>query len=158
VEKMEKPKDLIPEAKMIDILAELSIVQAARNFNKFKMENLGVNPGEYIYNKFGIDSLQLERSTEYYSENYIQYDRMYDSVKAKIRVLKTKTDSLREIEVKIEDSINLAKKDSLRALDSLGVDREEVDTLTFKERRNSRLRDSLVIPPSPTTVDSSGLD
>lgn len=154
VKKMEKPKDLIPEDKMIDVLAELSLVQAARNYNKFKLESLGVEPGEYIYNKFGIDSLQLERSTEYYAENYIQYDRMYDSVKAKIRRLKAKTDSLREIEVKIEDSINKAKKDSLRALDSLGVDTLKVDSL--KERKTNRLRDSLVIPPSATTENSIG--
>ena len=85
VQKTEKPDDLIPEDKMIDVLTELSLVHAARNYNKFKLENTGINPDEYIYEKFDIDSLQFEKSNDYYSEQYTQYERIYDSVKVRLQ-------------------------------------------------------------------------
>ncbi len=137
---------------MIDILTEISLVQAARNYNKMKLEMLGVDPGTYIYNKFEIDSVQFEQSSAYYSEHYIQYDRMYDSVKARIKVLKLKTDSIQKAEIKIEDSIKNARKDSIRTIDSLGVETTEIDTL--QKRRTIRLRDSLIVPPSAARIDA----
>lgn len=136
---------------MIDVLTELSIVQAARNYNKTNLERIGVMPDEYVYNKFDIDSLQLQRSISYYSENYIQYDRMYDSVKARVQLMKNRLDSLRTLEIKIEDSIKLAKKDSIRLLDSLGIKNDGIPEEEIKEINK---KDSLLLPPS-TLGDTS---
>jgi len=76
-----------------------------------------------------------------------------------LQIIKTRLDSLRDIEVRIEDSIKLAKKDSLKALDSLGVDSLKVDSLkgaTSRTKKQDRLkddRDSLIAPP--VRIDSS---
>ena len=164
LETTEKPEDLIPEDKMVDVLTEMALLHAARNYNKQKLEGTGIKPNEYIYDKYGIDSLQFEKSNNYYAEQYNQYERIYDSVKIRIQIMKTRLDSLRDIEIKIEDSIKLARKDSLRSTDSLEVDTLKVDSLkidSLKLRRMDRLRkrkDSLIAPPVKFNRDSKSID
>ena len=160
VKKVEKPDNLIPEAKMIDVLTEMALVHAARNYNKKKLESTGIEPEKYIFEKFNIDSLQFERSNDYYSDQYNDYERIYDSVKVRLQILKKRLDSIRDIEVKIEDSIKQARKDSIKALDSLNIDSLEVrDSLKVDSLRLSRLeerkesRDSLISPPASVSGD-----
>ncbi|WP_165499013.1 DUF4296 domain-containing protein [Gramella sp. KN1008] len=146
MKKTEKPDDLIPEDKMIEVLTELSLLHAARNYNRSKLEETGIRPEEYIYEKFNIDSLQFERSNNFYAEQYTDYERIYDSVKVRIQRMKTRLDSLREVEVKREDSIKMAEKDSLKVLDSLGID---TDSLRSEIKEKKKLRaDSLLPPPA----------
>ena len=160
LKRSEKPKDLIPEDKMIDVLTEISLLHAARNFNKQKLEETGINTDTYIYEKFNIDSLQFERSSNWYSEQYTQYEGIYDSVKNRVQVMKNKLDSLREIEVKIEDSIKQFKRDSIEALDSLKVNPKLRDSLKkdsikrkdFEDLKRKR-KDSLIEPPVSTQED-----
>ncbi|WP_157718032.1 DUF4296 domain-containing protein [Gramella sp. MAR_2010_147] len=161
MKKSEKPKDLIPEEKMIDVLTELSLLYAARNYNKQKLEGTGVDPDTYLYEKFDIDSLQLERSNDWYSEQYTQYERIYDSVKFRVEKMKSKLDSLRDIEVKIEDSIRKAKRDSIELIDSLKLDpklRDSIRNDSIKRREIEELsrseKDSLLPPPVSTENDS----
>ncbi|MCB7482329.1 DUF4296 domain-containing protein [Christiangramia sediminis] len=157
LKRSEKPKDLIPKDKMIDVLTEISLLHAARNYNKQKLEATGINPDTYIYEKFDIDSLQFERSSDWYSEHYDEYEGIYDSVKNRVQFMKNKLDSLREIEVKIEDSIKQLKKDSIEALDSLKVNPKFRDSLKndsnkrrdFEDLKRKRI-DSLIEPPVST--------
>ena len=94
VERMEKPKDLIPKEKMIDVLTELSLLNAARNYNKYILEEKGVRLEEHLYKRFNIDSLQFVRSSNYYAENYKEYDEIYMKVKDSLEVLKVHYDSI----------------------------------------------------------------
>ncbi|MUP44608.1 DUF4296 domain-containing protein [Gramella sp. BOM4] len=127
---------------MIDVLTELSLLHGAKNYNKSKLEKTGIDPENYIYEKFGIDSMQFKRSNTYYADQYQQYERMYDSVKLRLQIMKSKLDSIRDIEIRIEDSIKLAKKDSLSKIgDSLEVEQDSLKT-PFKEPN-----DSLTSPP-----------
>ncbi|TRO64315.1 DUF4296 domain-containing protein [Christiangramia sabulilitoris] len=150
LEKTERPEDLIPEDQMIDVLTEIALLNAARNYNKQKLESTGIDPTGYVFAKYNIDSLQFERSNDYYAEQYSDYERIYDSVKVRLQVIKTRMDSLRAIEVKIEDSIKLARKDSLRRVDSLGlriIDSVPVKTLKAINKDSIRQKkDSLIVP------------
>lgn len=161
LKRSEKPDDLIPESKMIDVLTEISLLHAARNYNKQKLEATGLNPDTYIYEKFGIDSLQFERSSDWYSENYAQYEGIYDSVKARVQIMKIKLDSLRDIEVRMEDSIMQAEKDSIKLIDSLKQNprlRDSIRLDSIKRREMRKIEeqelDSL-IPPAVSTEDSN---
>jgi len=129
---------------MIDVLTEISLLHAARNYNKQKLENIGVDPDTYIYEKFNIDSIQFERSSDWYSEQYSEYEGIYDSVKARLQMMKTKLDSVRDIEVKMEDSIKQAKKDPAEVVDSLKND--SINQREFKELSRDQ-KDSLIDPP-----------
>lgn len=144
----EKPEDLIVESKMVDIISELAIFNSARNFSKTTLENTGLKPKEYIYKKFGVDSLQFERSNNYYAENYIQYERIYDSVRNRLQVLKEKLDSIRDLEIKVEDSLKLLEKDSIKNLENDSI--KNFDSLKILKYGNKKikLKDSLLKPAS----------
>ena len=132
---------------MVDVLTEIALLNAARNYNKQKLESTGIDPHEYIFEKFNIDSVQFEQSNNYYAEQYSDYERIYDSVKVRLQIIKTRLDSLRDIEIRIEDSIKLAKKDSLRALDSPERDTLKLDSLNLiKNRKVLKNKDSLLVP------------
>ncbi len=102
---MGKPKNLIPEDKMVDILTEMAIVNAARNYNKIMLEQTGIKPDQYIYDKFAIDSVQFEKSNAYYTEKYDDYERVFDKVKDSLQSLKTHFDELIAEENRVKDSI-----------------------------------------------------
>jgi hypothetical protein len=141
---------------MIDVLTELSLVHAARNYSKQKLEATGINPDQYILDKFNIDSLQFERSSDYYTEQYSQYERIYDSVKVRLQVIKSRLDSIREVEVKIEDSIKQARKDSIKAADSLKLkpsklkldERDSIRTRKSDIKKLKQGKDNLILPPA----------
>ncbi|SKB54529.1 protein of unknown function [Salegentibacter holothuriorum] len=125
IENSEKPENLIPEEKMVDIITEISLLQSARNFSKRIYESTGIKGQEYVFEKYNIDSIQFKRSNDYYADNYETYQRIYDSVKEGFERMKVKLDTLQKQEKHIEDSIAQAKKDSLKKVaDSLDPELE----------------------------------
>lgn len=143
VKHTEKPENLIPEDKMVDIIADLSIVGAARNYNQTLFSKTGIDPEQFVYKKYGIDSLQLKRSNDYYSDNYTTYERIYKAVKERLENLKEKADSIYELDVRRKDSIAEQKR---KKGDSTRVD-------TVKRERHRPLSakpifrgDSVVVP------------
>ena len=129
IDRTPKPKDLISEPKMVDVLTEVSLLQGARSYNKPLMDEKGIEPYNYIWEKFSIDSLQFVKSNNYYSENYKQYKRIYDSVRSRLEHLKVEYDTLRMRNERKQDSLSaIAKKDTLeikRLRDSLIPARRE---------------------------------
>ncbi|HET8753626.1 MAG TPA: DUF4296 domain-containing protein [Salinimicrobium sp.] len=119
IKRTEKPEDLIPKEKMVDIITELYLLNGARTYNKKMLEEKGIDPDEYIRNKYDIDSLQLVRSNNYYAENYEEYEAIYLKVKEKMDSLQTYYDTLRiEIERRRDSIRKLDPKDSLRRLEA----------------------------------------
>ena len=57
--KVKKPDNLISEEKMVDIIYEASILTAAQGVNKKALEDKGIEPENFVYSKFNIDSLQF---------------------------------------------------------------------------------------------------
>lgn len=78
-----KPDNLIAKDKMIDILYDISLLEAikAQNVNggiSSKMSN------EYIYKKYKIDSAQFSKSNKYYASDLEGYKNMFETVKEKL--------------------------------------------------------------------------
>ena len=114
VEKMPEPDNLIPEKKMVEVLTDLAILHGARSYNKNLLQEKGIEPAKYIWEKYDIDSVQFRVSNEYYTENYRQYQEMYANVKENLEQLQVKYDSIREEEERKQDSIrSLKRKDSI---------------------------------------------
>lgn len=112
----ERPDNLISEDKMVEVLYDMALVSAAKGVNKRIMENKGIYPQSYIYNKHGIDSMQFAISNEYYSYDIRTYQELYDRVRLKleadkqefnksIQKKKTTRDSISEINRRRRDSI-----------------------------------------------------
>lgn len=118
VSETERPGDLIPEQKLVEVLTDLSLINSAKNYNRRMLEGTGLRPKEFLYQKHNIDSLQLARSTQYYADHPAQLERIYDDVQNNLEELKDSLEIIREEEERVKDSLQIIEKD----YDSLGVD------------------------------------
>ncbi|MFO8146918.1 MAG: DUF4296 domain-containing protein [Bacteroidota bacterium] len=138
VEEVKEPENLISESKMVEVLTDLSILNSARNYNKRILEETGLKPDEYLYEKHRIDSLQLAKSNEYYAKNYDRLENIYKRVKVNLEKMQGDLEKLQEEETRIKDSIKLA--DSISGVKS--------DSLVEPELKRPIL-DSLVLDSLP---------
>lgn len=84
-----KPKKIIDEKKMTDILYDVAILEG------IKQRMPGTSAGaDFIYKKYGIDSLQLAQNNQYYASDIERYERMYNAVNDRIDREKHIADSL----------------------------------------------------------------
>lgn len=118
--KLEKPKNLIPEKEFTEILLDMFVINSAKGVNKKVLEENGLKPEAYIYEKYQIDSLQFVKSNEYYAFDSKKYMAILNNVKQNVenqkRVFekqleeeeaekKRRLDSIRALNIKIRDSI-----------------------------------------------------
>jgi len=47
----EKPDNLISKNKMVDIIYDMAVINAAKGINKKVLESEGIYPQDYIFNK-----------------------------------------------------------------------------------------------------------
>ncbi|TXE19404.1 DUF4296 domain-containing protein [Psychroserpens burtonensis] len=120
--KPKKPDDLISKDKMVDILYEVLIINAAKGTSKTILENQGVHPEDYIFKKYRIDSLQFVSSNEYYGFDVEEYESII--IRVEDRIIKTKDEFQTKIDKDTEEKQR--KKDSIKQL---------VDTLKVKKIR-----------------------
>ncbi|WP_396633145.1 DUF4296 domain-containing protein [Maribacter sp. R86514] len=118
-ELIERPDNLIPEDKMVLIIKEMAIVNAAKATNLSKLRENGVEPTDFIFKKFEIDSAQFVDSDRYYASKPLRYENMYKKVESdleeqrlKLEAEKRVRDSLRVAE-KTKENIDIKKKDSV---------------------------------------------
>ena len=127
VEKTKKPDNLISEAKMVEVLTDLVLLNSAKNYNRRILEETGIHINPYIYEKHGIDSLQLAQSTQYYAENTSKLDKIYKAIKDSLEVRKSVLEKIEEEEVRVQDSIREASVKDLQ--DSLKKQDKKADSL-----------------------------
>jgi DNA modification methylase len=88
---VEKPNNLIDKDKMIDILYDMSLLEAIKTQNiNGGMTNKAAN--EYIYKKYKIDSVQFVKSNKYYASNLDEYKKMFEKIKERLNNEITKID------------------------------------------------------------------
>ncbi|WP_282112128.1 DUF4296 domain-containing protein [Maribacter stanieri] len=105
-ELIEKPDNLIPEDKMVSIIKEMAIVNAAKTTNLGKLRENGIEPTTFVFEKFEIDSAQFVDSDRYYASKPLRYENMYRKVESELEAQRVQLD----MEKKLRDSISLAKK------------------------------------------------
>ncbi|MGV8993194.1 MAG: DUF4296 domain-containing protein [Flavobacterium sp.] len=87
---IKKPENLIEREKMVDIIYDLSILEAAKSQKPIVLEQYKIQSNSYVYKKYSIDSTQFANSVKYYAADLEKYNAIYDSVNKKIeRKLKT---------------------------------------------------------------------
>jgi len=93
-EVIEKPAKLIKEDDMVNIIYDLAILDAMRSQYPAAADTNPVNPREYIYKKYNIDSLQFVQSTHYYAGDIGHYRKMYEKVAHRIELEQKAADAL----------------------------------------------------------------
>ena len=80
---VKEPKNLIERDKMIEIIYDLSVLEALKSQTMGQQANYP-KPFEMIKEKYKIDSLTFVQNTQYYASDIKDYKRMYNEVKKKL--------------------------------------------------------------------------
>jgi hypothetical protein len=107
-EVIEKPVDLISKEKMIDILHDLAIINAAKTTGPRVMEDKNFAPMQFIYDKYEIDSTQFVSSDLYYASKPLEYEDIYKKIEERIKKQKEGFEKQKE---KKKDSLNQEKEE-----------------------------------------------
>ncbi|VAW16319.1 hypothetical protein MNBD_BACTEROID03-2405 [hydrothermal vent metagenome] len=111
VEKLvEKPDNLVPKEKMVEILNDMAILNAAKSTDITILRNHGIEAMEYIYSKHEIDSVQFAESDFYYASLPQEYEAIYIEVEAKIKKEKERIEEVK----KVNDSVNKMKPEAIK--------------------------------------------
>jgi hypothetical protein len=78
------PKNLIEKEKMVDIMYDLSILEAIKIQNASSLDTFKINSSKYIYKKHKIDSAQFAQNNIYYAADYKEYKKMFEQVKSRL--------------------------------------------------------------------------
>jgi hypothetical protein len=125
IDKPKKPDNLISKDRMVDIITDISLLKAAKGINKGLLEERSINPQNYIYNKYDIDSIVFAESNNYYAYDVKEYEEIYLTVKKRLEALKTEYTADRENEKKELDSIRKAKKKERDSIKNLNLDKDK---------------------------------
>lgn len=131
VEKAPKPNNLIPEEKMVAVLTDMVLIDAAANYKRSDSIIKNIDLGKYIYEKHQIDSAQLAESSAYYLEHFNKSKRIYEKVRTRLETKKEQLDSL----YAIEDSLQKIEKQIITS--KLPVSRQ--DSLSKKAKDSVQL-------------------
>ncbi|WP_310994078.1 DUF4296 domain-containing protein [Aequorivita marina] len=110
VKQPEKPKNLIAKDKMVDILTETYLTNAARSVDNKTMLNTGLKMDSLIYKNFGVDSLQFAKSNAFYANDINTYMNIFLEVESRLDSMRVEMDSIWERRRLKNDSVNDVKK------------------------------------------------
>jgi hypothetical protein len=112
-----KPKNLIPKIKMVDLLVDMYLANAATNIkNKDLKKKINYMP--LVYDKYGIDSLRFNISNEYYMSRIDDYELLYKEVESRLKkildTIETTQNTIDSLEKKQIFEIKKANKKELK--------------------------------------------
>ncbi|WP_310595219.1 DUF4296 domain-containing protein [Flavobacterium sp.] len=97
---VKKPKHLIERAQMVDIMYDLTLLEAIKYQNPAVLDSNQIRPKQFIYKKYKIDSLQLAQNNVYYASDYKAYKVMIEEVAKRLDTDKKKAKVLIKAEEK----------------------------------------------------------
>ena len=131
------PDHLIDKEKMANIMYDLSLLEAIKVENPSSLDTFNINPNDYVFKKYKIDSIQFTQSNIYYAADYKEYKKMFEKIKARLDKNKSQVESLVKIQKK-KDIILKKKKEKLKR-------KRETDSIkkVKKELKTSKEADSI---------------
>jgi hypothetical protein len=105
-EVVNKPERLIEKDVMVDIMYDLSILEAIRNQNPASLDTFKINSRDYIFKKYKIDSVQFAKSNVYYASDYNEYKSMFEQINKRLQANTKSVDSL----IKLKKKKKIIKK------------------------------------------------
>ena len=140
-----EPNQLIEKDKMVNIMYDLSLLDAMKIQNSIALDSFTLNSNEYIYKKYKIDSVQFAQSNIYYAADYKEYTKIVEKVKERLDQNKSVIDSLIKVEKKKEKQRFLIKKklklkrekDSIKKVKQAVKLKKESDSIKKVKNRNT---------------------
>ncbi|OIQ21691.1 MAG: hypothetical protein BM557_02520 [Flavobacterium sp. MedPE-SWcel] len=115
-EKIEEPKPLLSEDKMVDVLYDVNMLQSMQSFKPKTLADNKVDPVTYVYNKYDIDSATFAENHIYYASQLDVYERIHKRVSERVKKEKEAIEEILEAEAKA-DSIEKAKEEEIKIKD-----------------------------------------
>lgn len=126
-EVVKKPNRLIEKEVMLNIMYDLSLLDAIKYQNPASMDTFEINPKKYIYKKYKIDSLQFAKSNTYYASNYEEYASIVVQLEDRLNKKKKEIAALIKAEEKKNKKKNKKKPASptTKLIDSLEINQRK---------------------------------
>jgi hypothetical protein len=105
---VKKPERLIEKSQMVNIMYDLSLLEAIKYQNPAVLDSNQIRPKQFIYKKYKVDSLQLAQNNVYYASDYKAYKIMFDEVVSRLEKDKLKAE--KQLKSEEKKSAILAKK------------------------------------------------
>lgn len=118
---VEEPERLIEKSKMMDIMYDLSLLEAIKYQNPAVLDSNQIRPKQFIYKKYKIDSLQLAQNNVYYAADYKSYKVMFETVVKRISDEKKRAIAASKAEEK-KNKIRMAKLKKKKQLEKKSRD------------------------------------
>jgi len=134
-EVVDKPDHLIAKEEMVNIMYDLSLLEAIKYQNLNTSEAHKIDPSDYIYQKYKIDSLQFVQNNKYYASNYKDYKDIFDQISKRLERNKAAVDSLIKVENKKKSKVVPVKT-------SLPVVMTEIDSLKNEKKEPFKFANS----------------
>ena len=120
------PENLISKEKMVDIIYDMTLINVAKGVNKTILENNGIIPEQYLFNKHSIDSMLFAKSNEYYSYDLKTYQTIYDNVKIKLeknkKIISDSIEILKQISGEMSKKLIKESKKNKILIDTIKID------------------------------------
>lgn len=142
---VKQPAKLIEKDKMIDIMYDLSLLEAMRYQKPLSLDSIENDPTKFILKKYKVDSLQFAQNNMYYASDYENYKDMFDQVNKRISVNQRAADSLAKIDEKkaakeIKKKAQEVSKDSVKKVaPKVNIDSIKRAHMQMQDRRKKRL-------------------
>ena len=79
-----KPDNLLDEEVMVNIIFDISFLQAADVSFSYKLAESNIKMDQYIFNKYKIDSITYRKNQRYYASDPQKYKNIYRKVVERI--------------------------------------------------------------------------
>lgn len=138
-ELVKQPSRLIEKEKMIDIMYDLSLMEAMRYQKPLSLDSVESDPTKFILKKYQVDSLQFAENNMYYASDYEKYKDMFDEVNKRLAKEERAADSLFKIDEKKaakanKDKPKVISKDSLKKTTAT-INIDSIEKAHRKKRR-----------------------
>ena len=141
-ELVKEPAKLIEREKMVDIMYDLSLLEAMRYQKPLSLDSIDSDPTKFILQKYKVDSLQFAQNNMYYASDYESYKDMFDEVNKRLAKNQRAADSLAKIDEKKAAKENKNKPKELKEVskDSVKkvVPKINIDSIKMAQRKNRR--------------------
>ena len=143
-ELVKEPAKLIEKEKMIDIIYDLSLLEAIKYQQPLSLDSVESNPTKFIFKKYKVDSLQFAQSNVYYAADYDSYKEMFDQINARLDKEKKSTEKKLKAEEKKAAAVKKAaeaKKKKLKETPKDSVKKKVIKKVNFDSiKRVKRLQ------------------
>lgn len=109
-ELVKTPSRLIEKDKMVNIIYDLALLEAIKIQNPSSLDSFKINPNDYIFKKYKIDSLQFAQNNIYYAADYKEYKKMFEKIKSRLDKNKIAIEKLIKDNKKKEDVLKKQKQ------------------------------------------------